>query len=340
MLLTMVKQVPGMMYLQRFAGELNPQVTTQASLAPEMKTYYEKKLLENATPNLVHNQFGDKYPIPKGGGKMIEWRKFTPLPKALTPLTEAVTPDGNSMKVEALTAQVKQYGDYISQSDMLELTAIDNTILQATKLLGNQAGETMDTLTREELHGGTNVFYAPKVAADGTQTVVENRAGLDNTCALTLPLINKVVGWMRTNNVKSIDSAFVAVVHPLAEADLISHPMFIDVTKYGRPEDIYDGEIGKLGGVRFVRSSEAKVVKEGEQAVFCTLFIGQGAYGVTEIEGGGLEHIVKQKGYGQDPLNQRSAVGWKATHAAKRLNEKALIRVEHCIADATGVQVN
>ena len=296
--------------------------------------------MENATANLVHNQFGEKYPIPKGSGKVIEWRKFIPLPKALTPLTEAITPEGTTMKVEALTAQVKQYGDYISQSDLLEMTAIDNTIVYATKLLGNQAGETMDTLTREELHGGTNVFYAPKVTADGSQTPVTARAGLDKECKLTVPLIVKVGAHLRTNNVKPIDDSFIAIIHPLVEAEIISTKGFIDVVNYGRPEDIYEGEIGKLGGVRFVRSSEAKVVKQGEQIVFCTLFIGAGAYGVTEVEGEGLEHIVKQRGYGEDPLNQRSAVGWKATHAAKRLNEKALIRVEHCIEDATGVQVN
>ena len=58
--------------------------------------------------------------------------------------------------------------------------------------------------------------------------------------------------------------------------------------------------------------------KDGS-AVFCTLFLGENAYGVTDIEGGGLEHIVKQRGYGNDPLNQRSSVGWKATKVAKRL---------------------
>ena len=133
----MNKTLKAKMNLQLFAEN---NTTQTAGLSVEMKTYYEKRLLENATANLVHNQFGEKYPIPKGSGKVIEWRKFIPLPKALTPLTEAITPEGTTMKVEALTAQVKQYGDYISQSDLLEMTAIDNTIVYATKLLGNQVG--------------------------------------------------------------------------------------------------------------------------------------------------------------------------------------------------------
>ena len=75
-------------------------------------------------------------------------------------------------------------------------------------------------------------------------------------------------------------------------------------------------------------------------AVFCTLFIGENAYGVTDVEGGGLEHIVKQRGYGNDPLNQRSSVGWKATKVAKRLVEEYLIRVESGSEFSPGAEMN
>ena len=62
--------------------------------------------------------------------------------------------------------------------------------------------------------------------------------------------------------------------------------------------------------------------------MFATLILGAHAYGTTEIEGGGLEHIVKQLGYGDDPLNQRASVGWKATQTAERLVEQYMIRIE------------
>ena len=67
-------------------------------------------------------------------------------------------------------------------------------------------------------------------------------------------------------------------------------------------------------------------------AVFASLFMGQGAYGVTEVEGGGLETIVKQKGSAgtADPLDQRSSVGWKAIKTAEILLPQYLVRVESC----------
>ena len=67
---------------------------------------------------------------------------------------------------------------------------------------------------------------------------------------------------------------------------------------------------------------------EGGCPVYLTMFLGANAYGTTDIAGGGIEHIVKQKGYGNDPLNQRSSVGWKATKAACRLVEQYMLRVE------------
>ncbi|MGN1306827.1 MAG: N4-gp56 family major capsid protein [Faecousia sp.] len=318
--------------LQLFAT----QTTTQDSLSAEMKTFYDMTLIDEASANLVHDQFGQKRPIPKNGGKTIEFRKFSPLAKATTPLTEGVTPSGNSLTVTNITATVQQYGDFIVQSDVLELTALDNTILEATKLLGRQAGATLDTVVRNVLQAGTNVTYCPKLAADGTETAVTSRAGLDESAQLTVDVVNQVVAKLRAQNAPTINGKYVAIIHPYVAYDLMRDPAWIDAHKYAQPENLYEGELGEIGGVRFVQSTEAKVYTgtgcPTGLAVFGSLFFGEGAYGVTEIEGGGLETIVKQKGSAgtADPLNQRSSVGWKALKTAELLIPNYLVRVESC----------
>ena len=318
--------------LQLFAT----QVTTQDSLSAEMKTFYDLALIDEASANLVHDQFGQKRPIPKNGGKTIEFRKFSPLAKATTPLTEGVTPSGNSLTVSTVTATVQQYGDFVVQSDVLELTALDNTILETTKLLGRQAGATLDTIVRNVMHSGTNVTYCPKLAADGTETAVTSRAGLDATAQLTVDVVNQVVAKLRAQNAPTINGKYVAIIHPYVAYDLMRDPAWIDAHKYAQPENLYEGELGEIGGVRFVQSTEAKIYAgagcPAGLAVFGSLFFGDGAYGVTEIEGGGLETIVKQKGSAgtADPLDQRSSVGWKALKTAELLIPNYLVRVESC----------
>lgn len=308
--------------LQLFADP-NTNTTLSSGLSVENKTYYDMTLIDEASAELVHDQFAQKRNIPKNGGKTIEFRKFASLPKATTPLTEGVTPDGRSLEATNITATVSQYGDYIVQSDILELTSIDNTIVEATKLLGRQAGLTLDTITRNIMQSGTYVYYAPK--SDGSE--VTSRAGLDDTCKLTVDVVKRVVALLKKNNAPKIDGYYVAIVHPLVAYDLMSDSEWIDAFKYTDATNIYNGELGKIAGVRFVESTEAKIYTGG---VFGTLIFGANAYGTTELTGGGLETIIKQLGSSgvADALNQRSSIGWKATKTAEILVQPYLYRVE------------
>lgn len=327
-----------MVDIQRFAGDLNTNTTGTSTLSPEMKTFYDKTLLDEAQPELVHDQFGQERNIPKGGGKIIEFRKFSALPKATTPLTEGVTPDGKALTVTSKTATVSQYGDYVALSDMLELTAIDNTIVETLSIIGSQAGRTLDTVTREKLAAGTNVMYEPTPGANGSETAVTSRANLTKKNVLTVKQVFKAAAALKAANAKPINGNYVAIIHPYVAYDLMMEAgnQWIDIQKYKNPENIYEGEIGKIGGVRFVQTTEAKVWKGTSDncadgvAVFGTLFIAANAYGKTSVEGGGLETIVKQKGSAgtADPLNQRSTIGWKAVKTAEILTEEYMIRVE------------
>ncbi len=317
--------------LQLFAAGDVVNKTSSSELSAEMKTFYDKTLITLASPYLVHDQFGQKRDIPKNGGKIIEFRKFSSLPKALTPLTEGVTPTGKQLNVSAVSATVEQYGDYIEQSDLLELTSVDNTIVEATKQLASQAGLTMDTIVRNEIVGGTNVMYCPKVS-NGSETAVTSRSALDSTALLRVKDVFKAAAELKAMNAPKIDGYYVGIIHPYVAYDLMQEAgtQWLDVQKYASPENMLSGEIGSLGGVRFVESTEAKIWEEGAEntAVFATMIIGADAYGVTSVTGGGVEHIVKQKGYGNDPLNQRSSIGWKGLKTAKRLVEEYMVRIE------------
>ena len=319
--------------LQLFATTMT---TETGSLSAEMKTFYEKRLLDQAEPLLVHNQFGDKYPIPANNGKKIEFRKYSALPKALTALTEGVTPAGNSLTVTTITSDLHQYGGWTPLTDVLQMTAIDNNVVQATKLLSSQAGRTLDTVTREVLAGGTNVIYAPKVV-DGAETEVLSRSTLTPECVLTPFVVMRAAATLEAMNTPKINGSYVLITHPYCRETLQESPGWVDVVKYKEGNNTFSGEIGKIGDVRVVTTSEAKVINDSTcpvveestyYSVFTSLLLGANAYGVTMLENGGLQHIVKQLGYGEDPLNQRSSCGWKATSVAVRLCEEYMVRIE------------
>jgi N4-gp56 family major capsid protein len=199
-------------------------------------------------------------------------------------------------------------------------------ILQATAL----AFDTRRQL-RFEL-GGVKAVMPFAQCADGAETAVTSRKALDKSCTLTPKLFFQAAAQLGAMNADPIGDSYVAIIHPYAAYDLKTCKEFIEVHKYADPDTMFRGEIGKLGNIRFIETSEAKIWKDETcptgLAVFGTLVLGAHAYGVTELEGGGLEHIVKQLGYGDDPLNQRASVGWKGMRAAERLVEQYMVRIE------------
>lgn len=386
-------------------AELNTNITSQSGenqeiSSVEMKTYYDTELIRNAEPLLVHDRFGQKRSIPKNGGKTIEFRRLNPFPKATTALTEGVTPDGKKLDWSKLSATVNQYGDYVTVSDMLDLTAIDNNILEATVILGDQAGRTLDTVTREVINAGTNVQYG--------EGEVDARHHITPQNIMTVAAVKKAVNTLKKGLAKKINGDYVAIIHSNVAYDLMNDKEWQNVKDYN-PKDWYEGEIGRIFGCRFIETTEAKVFRaddlcsqdriltvknasttatdtiavnekidekiigrkvivkderytvvsadtvegiitldsevgnlsEGEMIfpgeagaegtdVYSTLFIGADAYGITEVEGGGLKTIIKQLGSAGsgDPLDQRATVGWKAVKTAAILSQPFMVRVE------------
>ncbi|WP_034333265.1 N4-gp56 family major capsid protein [Bacillus sp. J37] len=309
----------------------NTQVTTQASLSPEMQTYYDKKLLARLVPNFVHMQFGQKKPIPKNGGKKIQFRKFSNLAAATTPLTEGVTPAGNNLSVSEIFATVEQYGDYIEVSDVLDMTAIDPILDESTDVLGDQASDTLDIVSREILVSGTNVQYANGRAS---------RATITATDVLTVNEVRKAVRTMKRNKVKGINGGdFVMIVEPGATYDLQSDPKWEAAAQYAGSKQIFNGEIGRLYGVRFVETTNAKVFAGAGATgtdVYVSLMLGENAYGVVDIAGSGsVKNIIKPHGSAgtADALDQRATTGWKALFTIARLEELAVLRIEHAVSN-------
>ena len=149
----------------------------------------------------------------------------------MTPLTEGVTPTGKEMNVTKIEATVKQYGDFIELSDLLILTAIDNNIVEATTLIGSQAGRTLDTISREVLAAGTNVQYA--------EGQVTSRAALTPEMKLTVKAVKKAVRFLKKQNAKKINGYYYGIVHPDCSY-AVSYTHLVEDIDTTQEDHIYD----------------------------------------------------------------------------------------------------
>lgn len=234
---------------------INTLQTTQLN-----KTFYDRQLLESARTRFVHAKFGQMRPIPRNSGKRVEFRRWNLFDAnaAMKALEEGVTPSGQSLSQSNVEALVSQYGAYVEVSDLLDMTGYDQVITESAELLGEQLGTVVEWVTRDAMNAGNNVQRA------GGKTT---RAALTADDKLTVNEIRKAVRTLKRAKARPFcederKPHFICICSPDATYDLQNDALWQDVSKYSNAEAIYSGEIGRLFGVVFVESTEAKVFRQ------------------------------------------------------------------------------
>ena len=213
--------------------------------------------------------------------------------------------------------------------------------------MGASAAETQETLTRDALLVNTNVVYCHNVKPDGTMGATPiptscaqmGASDTDGWALLTPDMVNRAVTQLKKARVPRINGKYVAIVHPSVAYDLRQSDEWIEAHKYAAPEELFNGEIGELHGVRFIEDTFAPVLSgtgyknKSNGVTYATYFLGKDAFGIIDPEGGALEVIVHDKEEIGGPLNQFSTVGYKfETNGATILYPERILRVMSCSA--------
>lgn len=305
------------------------QTTGSSGLSDEMKTFYDRVLLERTVPKLLHAKFGVTKRIPKNSGRVIEWRKFDGLANATTPLVEGTLyNDLKDLNVTSITGSVDQYGNAVGFSDLVSTVTIDPILTETTKILGENAAETLDQLCRDELVSqGTNVIYADSANNN-------SRDDIGATDIVTVADLRKIALQMELNRARKIDGFWQAITHPRVIFDIMATTEWKEAQLYNQTNRIFDGSVGQLYGIKFWVTDVAKVFEDAGAGstvdVHTMLVFGENAFGSVELAGHNLETVYKPLGSAgtADPLNQQQTMGWKAMFGLKVLHQEYMLRYE------------
>ena len=326
-------------------------------------------------PYLHIEKFGQTYPLPTNSTQTAKFRRYFMqgttgaagpdavagtafyIPLATTPLVEGVTPAGSLLANQDYTVTLNQYGDFMTITDVIEDTHTDPVLQQMTDILGEQAAITVETLRYNVLKAGTNVFYGTNVAS---RSLVANPVALADIRRVSTGLnrqnakkITSVVASNPDFNTKSVEAAYMAIVHPDLETDLRALANFIPVASYGPHTSPFEGEIGSIEQVRFLTStvflpfSDSGVILASFVAgasgsstprstsgvnvdVYPILIFARDAFGIVPLKGKSsmTPMVVNPKPAAGDPLAQRGTVGWKLWTATVILQDAFMARLE------------
>ena len=318
------------------------QTTGSAGLSDEMKTFYDRMLLERTVPILLHGRWGQTKRIPANGGRIIEWRKFAALSTATTALVEgSLYSDLKDLTVTAITGTVAQYGDAVGFSDLVSVVAIDPVLAETTKILAEQAAQTIDELTRDVLVAGTTKEFANQAANRAAVAAGDDFAQMDGAGSTqsggSLADLRLISLTLELNRARKIGGYWQVITHPRVMFDIQATTEWREAQLYNQTNRIFDGSVGEMYGFKFWVTDVAKVFTAegaGSIDVYSLLVFGQDAFGTVELSGHNLQTIYKPLGSAgtSDPLNQQQTMGWKVTFGTKILQQAFMLRYECAVS--------
>lgn len=298
--------------------------TTTNQVDPEVGLYFDNILLDRHQPYYVHGYFAQRRRIPQKNSKTAIFRRFDNLADALTPLTEGVSPAPEQVSKFDITAVVSQYGKVVQLSDDIIVTVQDQTSNEVADMLAQNNASTYDKITRNML------------AATSAQISCLNGVNGNAITEVTTTDLELCVDYLEGNNGKKLSptqegtnafgtapvwAAYWMIISTDLRTDFKNLSNFNPTADYPRQQSVLEAEFGSCDEVRLVKTSEAYKDITVNPVVYYNFLFAANAYGLIEIDEQSLEMIIKPLGAGEDPLNQRSTMGWKGRFGSVILDD-------------------
>lgn len=243
------------------ADEINTVVTasgtsldagTAVKLDNHTRIIYSKEIEFKAMPIMRFVQFAKvKTELGTQPGLTIQMMTYNNLKKGGA-LVEGVRMQPQSLSSSMKSITVGERGNSVAVSELALKTSFTDIMSDATTLLSRDVALTLDIELRDTALSGANVIYGRN--ADGTKA--STRLGLTVANTLSVATIKDAVEILATNNTpKFMGAYYICFVHPHQSRVLRDDPAWIEASKYGAPEQLFTGEIGRIDDVRFIETT-------------------------------------------------------------------------------------
>lgn len=233
-------------------------------------------------------------------------------------ITEGTNPTAITWGATSYGSGPAQYGVLIQVSDLLVHNSAIEVVDEATMQVKNALARTVDTIIQTVVNAGSNgVIYA------GSKT---SRTGLAAGDTATQFEMTKAVKYLRSSNAAGLmpfeGDYYVAVIHPLVMADLMTNSnagSWTDMARYSSVDDIKKGSIGSFRGVRYLETAWQNYFNSTTN-VFPTTILGRDSFGWGYYQQ--PTPILTTTPDSNNPLNLFTSIGGKVTLGVTRFEDQ------------------
>ena len=190
-------------------------------------------------------------------GSPVRFTFWTQMSDATTPLGETTDITTVILADSRVDVTPAEYGNGILTTIKIRTDSyVAGFDADAAYLVGMNMADTIDALARAEMDTGTTVEYVGQ-ATEGAVTATD---------ILTADIVRKAHAKLVGLSVLPFDGDYIWVIHPDVAYDLKSETgdgAWVAPAQYVNTEKIYNNEIGKFGGFRFLETPRATLNADG-----------------------------------------------------------------------------
>lgn len=288
-----------------------------SSLTQEVMTYYEKVFLARAEYELVLKEGAQMRTHGKHSGRTINFTRVVPLAISTTPLAESSNPGSSQLTASTVSVTLSEYGVTTTTSKLLSLVSIDVNMKEKVEVVGQNMGEVINRLTRDQLDAGTAAF------ANGHDT--SDVAAGDT---LSASAIRGMIKTLETNKARPYkDGMFVGKTNPLSKYSLLGDSTWINSKTYSDVKGLYKGEMGELYQVRWLLNKDVASANGDSSTAACTVVMyytyvhGADALGCFDLEGDQPKLYIYNGIDATNTTGRATYISWAGSYASKLLND-------------------
>lgn len=290
---------------------------TSGSLSHEVSTYYDKVFLDRARFEFVLKEGGQSRTHPTNEGRTVRFTRYDPLTIVTTPLGEASNPVTCAISASNVDVTLSEYGLTVNTSKMLSLVSIDSNMKEKIELVGQNMGETLNRLVRNELGNGTQ--YIPNGHTTG------NVAAGDTLSASSIREMTRTLEMNKA--MKYSGGYFLGKTPPQSKYSLLGDTTWVNAKTYSDVKDLYNGEMGELYNVRWLLNIDVASAVGDASLAACTVVMyytyvhGDNSFGTYDLEKDKPKlYILPNLVDSGSPAGRLSKISWAGSYAAKILN--------------------